>query len=173
MQLLDLIVHRTLVESQEWVDTVVRRKALKPLFASHVQGQKARPKILPDTYLGDESYLESVFKVALSLHGSSITSTSSFQAIMYTPGTSFDEATMESQSVRPSSLKKRHVKFCVQPALLCCDGAREIVNYQVFISPGSELSRHQLIVHKAVVILEDELWPLPFVEDSEEGGSSE
>jgi hypothetical protein len=183
MQVLDLIVHRTLVESKEWVEAVVCRKAsalartfleaLKPLFASRVQGQNPRPQILPDTYLGDERYLESVFEVALSLHGSSITSTSSFQAIMYTPGTLFDDTTMESQSVRPSGLKKRNVKFCVQPALLCCDGAREIVEYQVFVPPGSELSRHPLVVHKAVVILEDELWPQPFVEDSEEEGSFE
>jgi hypothetical protein len=183
MQDLNVIVHRTLVESQEWAERVVRRKAsalaktfleaLKPLFALHAQDQRPRPKMLSGTYMGSEGYLESVFEDALSLHGRSLISTSSFQAIMYTPGTLFDETTMESPSVRPTCLKKRNVKFCVQPALLCYDGAREIVDYQAFVPPGSEPRPHHLVVHKAVVILEDDLLPQPFVEDSEEECSFE
>jgi hypothetical protein len=129
--------------------------------------------MLSGTYLGNESYLESVFEDALSLHGCSLTSTSSFEAIMYTPGTLFDETTMEPQNLRPTGLKKRNVKFCVQPALLCYDGAREIVDYRAFVPPGSEPRPHHQVVHKAVVILEDDLLPQSFVEDSEEECSFE
>jgi hypothetical protein len=144
---------------------------LKPLFVSHTQAQRPRPGMLPDPCLGNETYLEEVFRDALSLHSNALTGTSSFQAIMYTPGTLFNETTMTSQSMRPRCLKKRNVKFCVQPGLLCYDGSREIVHYQVFMPPGIDLSSHPVVVSKAVVILEDERWPEPFVEDSEEGGS--
>ena len=59
---LDLIAHRALVKSQEWAERVVYGKAsaltktfleaLKPLFVSHVQGQRPRPGMLSDPCLG-------------------------------------------------------------------------------------------------------------------------
>ena len=183
MQDMDLIVHQTLIESQEWTEAVVCRKAsvlakafleaLEPLFAPHLQDQNRGSKMLSGTCLDNEDYLKGVFEDALSLHGRSLISMSSFQAIMYTPGTLFDEKTMESRSAGSMDLKKHRVKLCMQPALFCYDGTREVVDYKVFVPPGSDPTRDYMVVQKAVVMLEDNSWPQSYVGDSEEECSSE
>ena len=120
-------------------------QALLPLFEhQHHLGFEPRSSLhhsrtsVTDSTVDDRLSLIEIFQVALRIKAQLLTSTDSYEAVMYAPGSAFRANTMKPESSQGEKIgllpiERPWIKCCYAPSLLAHKREHKLVDYNNFV----------------------------------------
>jgi hypothetical protein len=166
---LDFAAHTSLIEEEFFQQHVIPARAsmladrilrtLAPLFRSS-DGLQDLGGEVPSTWPAKKGALTEVFESALRIKAQVTISKDLFEMVLYSPGTTFDQDVMVSETMeggrgKISCSTTPRVKLCLLPSLHIYEYNRKIVEYNNFIRRPNDGRSAAAKLTKAVVILEN------------------